>query len=366
MKEQLTQLGKDFTSNELLKKWEYLDAESPDLLRDILQKAADIDMFSSVIDEKLGGSGLTPFEYSAFILEVSKVSAGVGLLFASHLMGITPVYFCKNEEKRTKILSDVIASEGEKSSPLCALAVCENNRSWPNPDQIKTTLTKKNEKNILSGIKTNVICAELATHLSVLTMGENNEFIWLNIDAHSKGISITPQRQRLGLRICPVNNVEFDNVEISEEDILSKHENLNHLHSYYGYFDSALSAVALGISKAAYDIALKYSTERYQGGKIICHHDAVKMLLSEMADSNEKNEALISSESRSILFSAEAVTESERICLDAIQVLGGYGYMEDYKIERCLRDTKTLQSLIDPYSRKMAYIERKINKARQA
>lgn len=364
MKEQLTQLGKDFTSHELLKKWDSLDAPSHDLLQDILQKAAAIDIFSSTIDEKLGGSGLTPNEYSAFILEVSKVSAGVGLLFASHLMGLTPVLFCKDEEKRTKLLSAVTQAESKNTTPLFTFAVCENNRAFPESGQIETMIAMKNGKNLLSGIKTNVIGAELAARFTVLAMGENNEIIWLSIDAHSNGISIQPQTQRLGLRTSPINDVAFDTVEVLEEDILLKTDNLNHLHPYYEYFDPALSAVALGLSKEATAIALQYSTERYQGGKMICEHDAVKMLLVEMANSNERIEALINGKSSSILFSGNAVTEAEQNCLDAIQVLGGYGYMEDYKIERFLRDAKTLQSLIDPHSRKMAYIEQEIKKVR--
>lgn len=364
MKEQLTQLGKDFSAQELLKKWDILDAASPDLLRDILQKAAAIDIFSSIIDEKLGGSGLTPLEYSAFILEVSKISGGVGLIFASHLMGLTPVFFCDNEDRRAKLLSEITHSEGENISPLCALAACENNRSWPDPDQINTILIKREGKNVLSGEKTNVIGAEAEACFSVLAKGENNEFIWLNIDAHSAGISVKKQKPRMGLRICPVNDVVFDTIEIFDEDILRRTDNLNHLNSYYEYFDPALSAVSLGLSKEAANIALKYSTERYQGGKIICEHDAVKMLLPEITLSNERSDALISGESGSILFSANAVLEAEQICLDAIQVLGGYGYMEDYKIERLLRDAKTLEGFIDPNSRKMAAIEQEINKVR--
>lgn len=379
MEEQIRKLAKDFAENELKKKWEELDCKNSDLLKDILKKSAEIGVFSFLIDEKLGGGGFGAKDFCVFLEEIAKGCGGVGLIYLSHLMGITPILLLNDKEKRDKFLSIITESEKKDSPSIFTLAIKEEKFSKLIPDNIQTMVKVKDKNYILSGNKINILCAEIADYFTLLAKLENSDkFVLLIVPSNLKGIEIKEEKQKMGLKICPINDVFFNDVEISEENILSENIKLSELLNYYKFFDSSLGAVALGMAEEGYNIALKYAKERYQGGKIICEHDVIKIMLSEMKLSIEvaRNFVYNSSDlpvpacvtvdrlrqTGNFISSVYASEIAEKVCIDAIQILGGYGYMKDFKLERILRDVKTLQGIINSVSRKMEYIEDEIEK----
>lgn len=380
MEEQIRKLAEDFAEGELRKRWEGLDCRSSVLLKDILKKSANIGIFSFLIDEEIGGSGFNLRDYCIFLEKISEACAGIGAVFVSHLMGITPILLLKNKEKRDKFLSIIAESEKEGNPSIFTLSIQEEKFEKLIPDNIQTTVKQKdNKKYMLSGEKINVLCAEIASYFTLLARLENNnKFIWLIVPSNSEGIEIKQEKPKLGLRICPINNVYFNDVEIPQENILDEDIRLSDLLNYHKFFDAPLGAIAIGMAEEGWNIALKYTTERYQGGKIICEHDAIKMMLSDMKLSIEVAKNFVYPvrketppslsngvyNSSNIISSAYAVDIAERICIDAIQLLGGYGYMKDFKIERILRDAKTYQSIVNPLIRKTEYIENEIEKVR--
>lgn len=380
MEEQIRKLAKDFAENELRKRWDELDCKNSDLLKDTLKKSANIGVFSFLIDEKLGGGGFSIKDFCVFLEEIAKGCGGFGLIYLSHLMGITPILLLNDKEKRDKFLSIITESEKKGSPSIFTLSIREEKFSKLIPDNIQTIVKLKENQDtpspsplpqgeriklrgILSGNKINVLCAEIADYFTLLARLENSEkFVLLIVPSNLKGIEIKEEKQKMGLKICPINDVFFNDVEISEENILSENIKLSELLNYYKYFDSSLSSVALGMAQEGYNIALKYAKERYQGGKIICEHDAIKILLSEMRLSIEVAKKFTFNSSDNFISSVYASEIAEKVCIDAIQILGGYGYMKDFKLERILRDVKTLQGMINPVSRKMEYIENEIEK----
>lgn len=359
MEGQIRKLGRKFAEQELRKRWEELDSRNPNLLKGILKKSKDIGIFSFLLSPEIDSTESNLKNYSIFLEEISRGCAGIGVVFVFHLMGITPIYM-----KRNKFLFSITQSEKENNPSIFTLAIYEEKFSKLIPDNIQTIVKPRDGNYIISGNKINVLGAEIASYFTLLARLENSEkFALLIVPSNSEGIEIKEGKNMMGLKICPVNDIYFNNVEISQENILDEDIKPSDLLNYYQFFDSSLAVVSLGIAEESYNIALKYTTERYQGGKIICEHDAVKMMLAEMALYIEIVKNLVyNNVSKSILTSAFASEVAEKVCISAIQLLGGYGYMKDFKLERLLRDAKTYQAIINPRLRKMEYIEDKIRK----
>lgn len=363
MQEQIKKLAKDFAENELKKRWDELDSKNPALLKDILKKSANIGVFSFLIDEQLGGGGFSLNDYNVFLKEIAKGCSALALIFVSHLMGITPLLLLKDAEKRNKFLSLITASEKEIKPLIFTLAIYEENFSKLVADNLQTIIKQKDNNYILSGNKINVLGGDIAGYFILIAKLENSDkFFLLIVPANSRGIEIKEEKQRMGLKICPINDVYFNNVEISPDNVLCDNLQLSELLNYYKYFDSSFSAIVIGMAEEVYDIALKYTTQRYQGGKIICEHDIIKIMLADMNWAIESAKKINFNSSDNFISSAYTVEAVEKVCIDAIQLLGGYGYMKDFKIEQILRDVKTLQSIINPISRKIEYAECEINK----
>jgi alkylation response protein AidB-like acyl-CoA dehydrogenase len=364
MKEELKQLGQEFAQNELLEKWDVFDEYSPIIVNEILAKASEIGIFSSCIDEDLGGSNFSPSDFGVLLKEISTGSGGIALLFYSHLLGITPILFAKDKKRQNELLQEICKSEEKNKPILFSMAACEENVIFPKPENIKTKCIEKNGTYVLSGRKTNVIGALFASCFTVLAKTNDESFVWLLVKKDSPGLEIKAEKAKTGLRVCPVNEIVFNQTVIQQEDILLRSNTLSELHDYYKYVELSLASVAIGMAKQAYKLGFKYAMERYQGGKIICDHDTIKMMLADMALALESANSMNNSNTDAFLCSAYAVMVAEKICLDSIQIHGGYGYMKDYKVERILRDVKTLQAVINPHSRKMKYIENVIKKHR--
>lgn len=362
MEEELRQLGRDFSRRALLPKWDELDEANPALLGDILSEAASAGLFSFVIPDTAGGSGLGTKEYTFLLEEISRVSGSVGALLAGHFVGIAPLLLAGSESANS-FLSRVSEAESTGTPVLFAAAVQENAQSSFSASNLETTVIQNGRVCVVSGKKRRVLGAMAATFFSVLARDSAGSALhWLVVPRNADGINMEPEAARLGMRLCPVNDVSFHRVEVPNTNIIASFDSTEHLSAFYRFVDPALAAVSLGLAVEAYDAALAYACERYQGGRNICDHDAVRIILAEMALSIRAARALMNDPGADCLSSAFAAEMAERVCLDAIQVHGGYGYMRDYRIERILRDVKTFHATVAARARKMASIQGEIDK----
>ena len=187
---------------------------------------------------------------------------------------------------------------------------------------------------------------------------------WVMVPREARGVEIRPEAPRLGLKICPVNDVAFHEVEVPWENVIPIFPERERLLDFHCLVDPALAAVSIGMSMEAYETAINYAMERYQGGKTICDHDAIKMMLSCMEMSVHASRALAHGGNAGFLASAFAAEAAEQVCLEAVQVLGGYGYMKDYRIERILRDAKTYRALVGSRARRLESVRIAIERRR--
>lgn len=356
-------LGQNFSQTELRPHWEVLDKNNPALLETVLNKAAANGVFSFLIEENLGGSGLGAADFCVFIEEISRACASAAAAFAAHVHAIAPLLLLSGTGSSNAFLSDIAKSDAGSKPLLFAPAVYEDSAHALFPETVNTFFYEHGGEIVVSGAKTNVQCASAASYFTLIARDSaTNENAVLVIDSKTPGVEIKVQKERLGLRFCPSNDVLFNNAAVQPECVINKNAGKEFLEEWYEFTDPIFAAIAIGIASEARDAALKYSLGRYQGGKMICDHDVIRAMLSGMEIQLRASRAFAYGHEAGYLSSAFAAEAAENICLDAIQTLGGYGYIADYKIERMLRDAKTLKSSAMSRARGMEFIKSEIEK----
>ena len=222
------------------------------------------------------------------------------------------------------------------------------------PAKITTTAVLKNDKYIINGSKSFVYSMNDVDAYVVMAR-VNEKWGCFLVGAKEKGIERTDVGVRTGLRACLVEDVEFNNVEIpldarvddgDARELVIRALNLNW---------TGMAAIAVGIAKGAAAAARKYAAERYQGGTQIEEHPAIKILIAGSEAAIASAEATIHSLQDVGLTTFQALKKSaaakltvmevcSRAVTDCLQTFGGYGYMEDFGMEKRLRDVTVLKS----------------------
>lgn len=362
MEKEMRKLGADFSQSALRPNWESLDAAGGALLDDILGKAAAAGIPGFAVPEAAGGSGLGAAEYSVFIEEVSRACGGAGVLLSAHFAGIAPLLLAGGANANA-LLSGVTEAEGRGRAALFTAALKESASAEFVSENIETSIDRTAAVCEIDGTKTKVAAGGVAEWFTVLARDNNGGALcWVAVPRDTIGVEVRPESARLGLRICPINDVVFRRAEVPAENVIMTFTGKEKLLDFHRFTDPVLAAVAIGMASEAFDTAMKYSLERYQGGKMICGHDVVGLLLFNMEMNLRASRSLAYGPDAGFLSAAFAARAAENVCLDAVQVLGGYGYMRDYRVERLLRDVKAFAATLDYRARGLEYIGEEIEK----
>ncbi len=310
---------------------EKLDRYTPDreAKQRIIERMRDLGLFSLLLPEERGGVGFVPVLAGEILEYIAEKSAGVSFLLWSHYSALLPFLL---SGKEALIRHDSIFGCGYVSQdPIYA-------------EKVGGGVKLKGDVNFLWGVPG----AD-----AFVVAGEGKEgSCFAIVEDGSSGIRKKEIHERIGLRCCESSSVEFDEVFVPEEKVLflSKDDFENLLYLSKGFSLCLCGCVALGNAKGAMEIAFNYAKERYQGGDIIINHKIIQAMLGKMlaiigASECFLKEALkIGKESPESLFLSKAYTTDvcEDVCIDSVQILGGYGYMRDYKVEKHMRDAKML------------------------
>lgn len=222
------------------------------------------------------------------------------------------------------------------------------------PARITTTAEKKGDNYVINGSKSFVYSmSDVDAYVVFACVGEKWGCFLVN--AKAKGLEKTDVGVRTGLRACCVENVEFKNVRIPLEARLDDGDARELLIRALSLNWMGMAAIAVGIAKGATAAARKYAAERYQGGMQIEEHPAVKMLIAGGESSVASAEATLNSLQDIAITTFSGLRKSaaakltvvdlcSRAVTDCLQSFGGYGYMEDYGMEKRLRDMTVLKS----------------------
>ncbi len=319
--------------------------------RDLWRPMGALGLHGITVEEEWGGAGLGYLEHCIAMEEVSRASASVGLSYGAHSnLCINQVRRNGSEEQKRRYLPKLISGEH-----VGALAMSEAG-SGSDVVSMATRAEKRRGRYVLNGTK---MWITNAPHADVLVVYAKTDpaagprgitaFI---VERDMKGFSVSPKLDKLGMRGSDTAELVFEDCEVPEENILGgENRGVSVLMSGLDYERAVLAAGPLGIMQAALDAVLPYVHERKQFGQSIGTFQLVQAKIADMyvtlnaarayvyavARACDRGETAREDAAGAILYAAESAT---RVALDAIQLLGGNGYINDYPAGRLLRDAK--------------------------
>ena len=325
---------------------------------DIVRELAKVDLFRVFIPvpyEGLLEQGLGITNMCLVTEELSKACAGIALAFAGTALGAFPILLFGSEEQKKKYLPPMAA--GEK---LAAFGLTEP-MAGSDAGSLRTTARRDGDHYVLNGTKvfiTNGGEADIYTTVA-LTQPEKGArgascFI---IEKGTPGFSFGKKETKMGIRASVTSELVFENARVPAANLLGR-EGLGFVVAMKTFDVSrpGVAAQALGIAEGALEETLKYAHQRQQFGRNIVSFQGVQWMLADMATQIEASRALIygladridKGDTKNIghLSAMAKVFASDtamKVTTDAVQLLGGYGYMTDYPVEKMMRDAKITQ-----------------------
>jgi alkylation response protein AidB-like acyl-CoA dehydrogenase len=321
---------------------------------DVVQALAEADLCGLYIPAEYGGFGGGVFELCLAVEELSKIDGGISLAMAATALGTFPILLFGTEEQKKKYLPAIAA--GKK---LAAFGLTEAN-AGSDALGMKTTAKLDGDSYVLNGTKqwiTNGENAEIYTIIAVTNPAKGarglSAFI---VEKGTPGFSFGKHEDKMGIRASSTTELVFQDCRVPKANLLVR-EGMGAIVAIntLNYSRPGVGSQALGIAAGALEDAVKYSRQRIQFGEPISSFQAVQHLLADMATQIEAARALLYATARTIdagekRFSKEsAMTKlfcsdtAMKVTVDAVQVMGGYGYMREYPMEKRMRDAKITQ-----------------------
>lgn len=318
---------------------------------DLFHKLGDMGFMGVFIPEEYGGSGLNYHDYITIIEEISKIDSSIGLSVAAHNSLCTGhIYYFGNEVQKRKWLPKLASGKW-----IGAWGLTEHN-TGSDAGGMNTTAKKDGDYYVLNGAK-NFITHGISGDVAVIIArtgekGDSHGMSAFVIEMGTPGFTSGKKENKLGMRASETAELIFDNCRIPKENLLGKEGD--------GFIQAlkvldggriSIGALALGISKGAYEASLKYAKERVQFGKPISSFQGISFKLVDMATEIEASELLLHKAAcmkdknlpmtkigaMAKMYASEACV---KIANDAVQIHGGYGYTKDYPVEKFYRDAK--------------------------
>ncbi len=319
----------------------------------IVKILAESDIFGVYIAEEYGGMGGGVFEMALATEELSWGCGGIALAFAATGLGTFPIILFGNDEQKKKYLPKIA------KGTIAAFCITEA-EAGSDVGSIKTTAVKDGDYYVLNGTKqwiTNGGEADIYTAIAMTNKSKGargaSAFI---VEKGTKGLEFGKKEKKLGIRGSATREVVFNDCRIPKENLLSR-EGMGFIVAMktFDYSRPGVASQAVGIAQRALDEAVAYAHQRKQFGQLISGFQGLQFMLADMSiqveaaramvyraakivDSGEKNIAKLSAIAKTF-----ASDTAMKVTTDAVQILGGYGYMREYPVEKLMRDAKITQ-----------------------
>ena len=346
-------MARDFARNELAPHSERWDKEG--WIDDaVLAQMGDLGLMGMVVPEEWGGANVDYVSYALAVEEVSAGDGSVGAIMSIHnSVGCGPIQKYGSEEQKQTWLSKL--ASGRSVGCFCLTEP----QAGSEANNLKTRAVLKDGKWVLNGAKqfvSNGKRAALAIVFAVTDpdLGKKGISAFL-VPTDTPGFIVNRVEKKMGIRGSDTCAITLDQCEVPEANLLGpRGKGLAIALSNLEGGRIGIAAQALGIARAAFESALRYSKERIQFGVPLIEHQSVANFLADMqtqinaarllilqaASMREQNLPCLSEASQAKLFASEM---AEAVCSKAIQIYGGYGYLEDYPVERHYRDARITQ-----------------------
>ncbi|RME69020.1 MAG: acyl-CoA dehydrogenase, partial [Nitrospirae bacterium] len=328
--------------------------EKAEFPHEAIKAIAEADLFRIFVPEEYDGLGMGAMELCIAVEELSRVCLGVSTSYAANALGTYPILLFGNEEQKRKYLPDIAA--GKK---LVAFALTEPN-AGSDAGGIQTTATKDGDYYVLNGIKqwiTNAGEADIYTVIAITdrTKGARGASAFI-VEKGMEGFSFGKKENKMGIRASVTRELIFENCRVPKENLIGR-EGMGFIVAMKTLDQSRIGvgAQGVGVAQGAFEEALKFAKQRVQFGKPIISFQAVQHMLADMATQIEAARALVYSVARYIDSGAKNISMASamakvfatdvamKVTTDAVQVMGGAGYMKEYPVEKMMRDAKILQ-----------------------
>jgi len=312
------------------------------------------------VPEEYGGTGFGLPSVCLAVEEVARVSGSAALIIASQELGLMPILVAASEEQKRKYLPRVARGEH-----LIAFALTESD-AGSDAGGMKSTARRDKDKYILNGSKCFITNGGLADVYTVFAKTDPSKGIKgisaFIMEKDTPGFTVGKKEKKMGIRGSQTCELIFENCPIPAENLLGKEgEGFKYAMMTLDQTRPVVGAQALGMAQGALDYAVRYAKERVQFGKPIATFQGLQFMMADMVTRVEAARQLIYKAANLIENAAENNTSTNEISLfssmaklfasdtamqvttDALQILGGYGYMKEYPMERMLRDAKITQ-----------------------
>jgi butyryl-CoA dehydrogenase len=319
----------------------------------IVKILVESDLFGIYIPEQYGGMGGGVFELALVTEELSRGCGGISLSFAATGLGTFPIILFGNDEQKKKYLTKIA------KGTVAAFCITEA-EAGSDAGSIKTQAVKDGDHYILNGTKQWITNGGEADVYTVIAMTDKTKgargATALIVEKGTKGLDFGKKEKKLGIRGSATREVVFTDCRVPRENVLSR-EGMGFIVAMktFDYSRPGVAAQAIGIAQRALDEAVSYAHQRKQFGQTISSFQGIQFMLADMAiqleaaralvhraakivDSGSKNIAKISAAAKTF-----ASDTAMKVTTDAVQVLGGYGYMREYPVEKLMRDAKITQ-----------------------
>ena len=321
---------------------------------EVMNVLAQSDLFGLYIPEAYGGMGGGIFENCLAVEQLAQGCIGVATSFAASGLGAYPILLYGNEAQKQAYLPEI--ASGKR---LAAFGLTESG-AGSDVSGIRTTAVRDGDHYILNGTKQWITNGGEAEIYSVLAITDRSKgprgASFFILEKGDPGFSFGKKEKKLGIRASATRELVFQDCRIPKNRLIAR-EGTGFIIAMKTFDKSrpGIGALGVGLSQGALDVAVEYARKRVQFEKPIISFQAIQHKLANMATKTEAARALIYSIARYMDTDPQDVSKLAAMCkvfagdvamevaTEAVQVLGGYGYMQDYPVEKMMRDAKILQ-----------------------
>jgi alkylation response protein AidB-like acyl-CoA dehydrogenase len=318
---------------------------------DIIELYRESQLLGMIIPEKYGGVGAGELTCCLVIEEIAKVCANSAHALADHWLGLEPIMVGGHEEVKQKFLPQL-------TTKLAAFSLTET-EAGSDISGIQTKAVLEGDNYIINGQKifcTNGGTADFISVFARTSADRNRGMSVFVVPKETPGFSVGKKEEQLGMRGTPAYELIFEDCQVSKENIIGKEG--DGFKTALGVFDRSRpfdAALAVGISEGALQYAIDYAKERKQFGRAISEFQGIQFMLADMAIQTEAARLLVYQAAALIdqgsplisqfssMANCFATDTGVKVTNDAMQVLGGYGYIKDHPLEQKMRDARLLQ-----------------------
>jgi acyl-CoA dehydrogenase len=320
----------------------------------VIKEAYKQGIMNGPIPKQFGGNGYSLFQGALAAEELGAGCIGIGIGIEANTLALTPLLLAANDEQQKRFYGRINEEQG-----VAAYALTEPN-AGSDVQGIKTTAIKKGDKYIINGHKRFITNAEVSTFLTVFALTDpergSRSLSAIVVPTDTPGVEIKPHMLKMGQRASVQNEIIFHDVEVPVTNLLGQegHGFLIAMKTF-DRTRNGVGALALGAARTAYETAKEWAKNRVQFGKPIAAQQTIGFMLADMATSLEATRALVwkaavaydQGDKKASMYSAMAKLYASdnamKIATDAVQIMAGDGYSQDFLVEKIMRDVKLNQ-----------------------